>query len=44
MLIDGKPISDEEMKELVGHTPFEVAGGVIVGILVALLWIWVGSL
>ena len=39
VLIDGKPISDDEFKELVGHTPFEVAGGAIVGILVAVLFI-----
>lgn len=36
VLINGKPISDEELKELVGHTPLEVLGGAIVGILVAL--------
>lgn len=36
VLINGKPISDEELKELVGHTPLEVLGGAVVGILVAL--------
>lgn len=40
VLIDGKPISDDEFKELVGHTPFEVLGGVLVGLLVALLFLW----
>lgn len=40
VLIDGKPISDDEFKELVGHTPFEVAGGVIVGLLVALVYLY----
>lgn len=39
VLIDGKPISDDELKELVGHTPFEVAGGALVGLLVALFYI-----
>ena len=39
VLIDGKPISDDEFKELVGHSPFEVAGGFLVGILVALFYI-----
>jgi uncharacterized protein len=32
VLINGKRISDEELKELVGHTPFEVLGGFIIGI------------
>lgn len=36
VLINGKPISDEELKELIGHTPLEVLGGAIVGILVSL--------
>ena len=35
VLINGKPISDEELKELVGHKPIEVAGGALVGFLVA---------
>lgn len=41
VLIDGQPISDDEFKELVGHTPFEVAGGVVTGILVALVYIFI---
>ncbi|HNW86803.1 MAG TPA: divergent PAP2 family protein [Candidatus Limiplasma sp.] len=40
VLINGKRISDEELKELVGHTPFEVLGGVIVGLVTALLYFW----
>ena len=36
ILVDGQPISDAELKELVGHSPFEVAGGAVVGILMAL--------
>lgn len=41
VLIDGRPISNDELKELVGHTPFEVAGGVMVGLLVALFYIYI---
>ncbi len=40
VLIDGKTISDDEFKELVGHTPFEVLGGVLVGVLVGVLFIF----
>ncbi len=36
-IFKGKPISDEELKELVGHSPLEVGGGMLVGILV-----WLG--
>ena len=36
-LLEGKPISEENMKTLVGHTPLEVMGGVIVGLCVSLL-------
>lgn len=41
VLINGQPISDDEFKELVGHTPFEVAGGVVIGVLVALFYIYI---
>ncbi len=34
VLIDGKPISDEALKELVGHTPLEVFAGFILGVIV----------
>lgn len=40
MLVDGKPISDQEFKELVGHSPFEVLGGVIVGCVCAMCWLF----
>ena len=33
-ILEGKPISDRELKELVGHKPIEVFGGVIVGLAV----------
>ena len=34
-LLNGKQISDEELKELVGHTPLEVLCGMILGLVVA---------
>ena len=40
VLIDGKPISDEELKELVGHTPLEVFFGFLLGIVMSLLFAW----
>ena len=36
VLIEGQPITEERFKELVGHTPLEVAGGVIVAVIVVL--------
>ena len=35
MFVNGESITDEELKELVGHTHVEVIGGVIVGLLTA---------
>ena len=35
VFVDGQPITDVELKELVGHTKVEVAGGFIVGVLTA---------
>lgn len=35
VLINGKPISDQELKELVGHKPIEVLGGALVGLAVS---------
>ena len=35
VFIDGKPISDDNLKELVGHKPIEVAAGAIIGIVTA---------
>lgn len=34
-ILNGKPISDRELKELVGHKPIEVFGGVLVGLAVS---------
>lgn len=42
VLIDGKPISNSELKEVVGHSPLEVLGGAIVGCFSAGLWILLG--
>ncbi|NLB90333.1 MAG: divergent PAP2 family protein [Clostridiales bacterium] len=39
IFIDGNPVSDDELKELVGHTPLEVFAGVIVGLLVSLFFL-----
>lgn len=36
-LYQGSDIAQERLKELIGHTPFEVFGGAIVGIIVGLL-------
>ena len=38
VLIDGKPISDKELKELVGHTPVEVFFGALLGLVVFLIY------
>lgn len=37
VLVEGQPITEEKLKELVGHTPLEVAGGVMVGLIVVLI-------
>lgn len=39
-LFEGHPISQRKLKELIGHTPFQVIVGAILGILIALLWAW----
>lgn len=39
VLINGKQISDEELKELVGHTPLEVACGAFTGLVVAVAYL-----
>jgi acid phosphatase family membrane protein YuiD len=36
-LFSGQPISQEQLKEVLGHTPLEVYGGVVLGLAVALL-------
>ena len=39
VFIDGKPISDDNLKELVGHKPIEVAAGAIIGLITALCFL-----
>jgi len=39
VLINGRPISDVELKELVGHKPIEVACGAILGLLIAFVYL-----
>jgi len=38
-LFSGQPISEDQLKEVLGHTPLEVVGGVILGLGIAYL-IW----
>lgn len=44
VFVDGKPISDDDLKELVGHTKVEVAGGFLVGLAVAGAYLFFFSL
>ena len=41
-LLHGHPISDKDLREVLGHTPLEVAGGILLGLIVAtaqwLIW------
>ncbi|MBQ9264648.1 MAG: divergent PAP2 family protein [Clostridia bacterium] len=37
VLVEGQPITEKQLKELVGHTPLEVAGGILVGALMVLI-------
>lgn len=37
VLVEGKPISEQTLKELVGHTPLEVCGGILVGLVTTLI-------
>lgn len=37
-LFEGHPISDTKLRELLGHTPFEVFVGMLVGIVIAYWW------
>ena len=38
-LFDGHPISQRQLKELIGHTPVQVIVGALLGLAVALLWV-----
>jgi len=41
-LLHGHPISDRDLREVLGHTPLEVVGGILLGLIVAttqwLIW------
>lgn len=37
-LFTGQPVSEEELKELIGHSPTEVYVGALTGILYTVLW------
>jgi uncharacterized protein len=37
-LLAGHPISDKQLLEVLGHTPFEVTGGILLGIVVGILY------
>jgi len=37
-LLSGHPVSDKRLKEVLGHTPREVVGGVLLGIIIPLLF------
>lgn len=41
-LLHGHPISERDLREVLGHTPLEVAGGILLGLIVAtaqwLIW------
>jgi acid phosphatase family membrane protein YuiD len=40
-LLQGHPISEQRLREVIGHTPLEVLGGVLLGLIVAVgLWLW----
>ena len=39
VFVNGKPIAEDELKELVGHKPVEVLGGVIVGLITAAIFL-----
>ena len=38
LFVQGKPLTDERLKELVGHSPVEVLGGALTGIIVILIF------
>ncbi|MBQ8136793.1 MAG: divergent PAP2 family protein [Clostridia bacterium] len=40
-VMNGKPITEENMKTLVGHSPIEVLGGLIVAAIVVLVMTWI---
>jgi acid phosphatase family membrane protein YuiD len=43
-LLSGHPVSDKRLKEVLGHTPREVVGGVALGILIPLFFLFLRSI
>lgn len=42
-LLTGHPISEKELREVLGHTPLEVVGGIFLGIVVSIFyWMFIG--
>lgn len=42
-LLNGHPISDQALREVLGHTPMEVTGGIFLGLAVGILyWMYIG--
>lgn len=42
-LLSGHPISEKELREVIGHTPLEVLGGIILGMIASFAyWFWIG--
>ena len=39
VFISGKPIADDDLKELVGHKPLEVLAGAIIGVMTAAIYL-----
>ncbi len=39
MLVDGKQITEEQLKELIGHTPLEVFAGAVLGLIITGLFL-----
>ena len=37
VLIEGKRITEDELKELVGHTPLEVLGGLVLAVIMVIV-------
>jgi acid phosphatase family membrane protein YuiD len=37
-LLAGHPVSEEQLLEVIGHTPMEVSGGVLLGIAVGIIY------
>jgi uncharacterized protein len=42
-LLTGHPLAERELKEVLGHTPREVVGGILLGIVIPLLVVGVGA-